>query len=218
MNEINNTSKSKQKGSKAFLEGVTLRPIKTISGIPFKLKGLALGKGASALEILVATHGTQPALPTLRSVWKGRKGGRAAPLILVVLYNDRAALCGPTGEDAPAYVDLDPGQVERICRDALDQSDRHAALRSLRDSLPAVESDLGGIRNEGFLATHELRTGVRIRSDWEYAQNKALKVISRSGHELLSGLGFQIESYDRVTSILRFGDRKVGAAIYLNRD
>ena len=43
---------------------------------------------------------------------------------------------------------MDIGQTERICREALEQPDRHAALRYLRDALPTVESDLPGIRNE----------------------------------------------------------------------
>ena len=56
---------------------------------------------------------------------------------------------------------LDRGQVERICREALEQPDRHAALRALRDVLPSLESDLAGLRNEGFLVLC-CRLGARV--------------------------------------------------------
>lgn len=208
---------SRASGKSAFLSGVTLRPVK-LSGGPFRPIGLALGTGPSALEVLVVSHDGEPALPALRSAWKARRDGRATPVLLVALYGDKAALCGPAGDDAPAYLGLDPGQVERICREALDQPDRHAALRALRDSVPAVESDLAGIRNEGFLATHELRVGARARDDWDTARGKALRVVGKRGRDLLSGLGFHIETHDRVVSLLRAGDRKVAVAVLLNRD
>lgn len=115
--------------SASFLLGFTLRRVTLPAKSPFRAHGLALGNGASPLEVLVAEATATPALPALRSAWKVRKDRRAAPLLLVVLYADRAALCGPAGDDAPACVDLDPGQVERLCREALEQSDRHAALR-----------------------------------------------------------------------------------------
>jgi hypothetical protein len=56
--------------------------------------------------------------------------------------------------------------VERLCREALQQPDRHSAIRLLRDTLPSVETRLPGLRNEGFLATHELTSGVP-KSDHE---------------------------------------------------
>ena len=202
----------------SFLEDIHLRPVKLPDSCRFSAIGMALGNGASGLEVVVASHGSAPQLPVLRSIWKARQGGRAAPLLLVVLYQDKAALCGPAGDDAPAHLDLDPGQVERICREALEQPDRHAALRALRDSLPAVESELGGVRNEGFLATHELQTGARQRPDWDSASQKSKRVLGRQGQELLSSLGFEIEAHDRVTSVLRAGDHKVGLAVLLSRD
>ena len=211
---------SGQQGSatRSFLSGLTQRPVPPIAGSTFRPIGLVLGNGASALEVLIVSHEGEPALPAIRAAWKERKAGRAAPLLVVVLYGNKAALCGPAGEDAPARTGLDPGQVERICREALDQPDRHAALRALRDSLPAVESDLAGLRNEGFLATHELRVGARARGDWENARKKALRVLAKRGADLLSGLGFRIEAHDRVVSILRSGERKVAVAVLLNRD
>lgn len=69
----------------AFLEGIALRRTSMPGGAPFRPRGLALGQGSSALEVLVATSDTEPALAALRSAWKARKGGRAAPLLLVVL-------------------------------------------------------------------------------------------------------------------------------------
>lgn len=201
-----------------FLEGVSLRPVELAGRGPFQPVGLALGKGASALEVLVVSHRGEPALPALRSAWKARKAGRAAPLLLIALYNGKASLCGPTGEDAPAFVDLDTGQVERICREALDQPDRHAALRALAHSMPMLGSDMAGVRNEGFLATHELRAGARQRADWDEAGKKAARILSKRGKDLLTGLGFQVEGHDRVVSILRAGDRKVAVAVLLNQD
>ena len=199
----------------SFLEGIELRPVADESA--FNPLGLALGSGNLPLEVVVAESAVTPSLPSLRSAWKARKAGRASPVLLVVLYADKAALCGPAGEDAPAYVGLDRGQVERICREALGQPDRHAALRALRDSLPAVESELGGVRNEGFLATHELRVGTRAREDWEEARAKAIPILGRRGTELLANLGFEVEPCDRVTSILHARDRKVAVAVLLSQ-
>ncbi|MDI7267295.1 MAG: hypothetical protein QME96_04810, partial [Myxococcota bacterium] len=201
-----------------FLDDAPLRPVSLPSGVPFAAVGLALGRGASPLEILVASGSAAPNAPTLRSAWKARNAGRAAPLLLVVLHGDRASLCGPAGDDPPAYLALDRGQVERICREALEQRDRHAALRALRDVLPSLESDLAGLRNEGFLATHELRAGARRRADWEGAGRKVRGALAKRGNDLLRALGFEIEPCDGVTSILRAGERKVAVAVLLARD
>ncbi len=202
----------------SFLAGYPLRPVSVPSGIAFAPIGLALGQGASPLEVLVASSGAAPNPTTLRSAWKARNSGRAAPLLLVVLYGERASLCGPAGDDPPAYLSLDHGQVERICREALDQPDRHAALRALRDVLPSLESDLAGLRNEGFLATHELRAGARRRADWDGAGRKAHGALAKRGNDLLRALGFGIERHDGATSILRAGEHKVAVAVLLARD
>lgn len=178
----NARSTDKTSAEARFLEGVTLRQVTLSSGVPFSAVGLALGQGTSPLEVVVASIASPPNATTLRSAWKVRNAGRAAPLLFVVLHGERASLCGPAGDDPPAYLALDRGQVERICREALEQPDRHAALRALRDILPSLESELAGLRNEGFLATHELRAGARRRPDWDAAGHKA-----RPGHSPSAG-------------------------------
>lgn len=201
-----------------FLDDLPFRAVAPPAGVPFAAVGLALGQGSSPLEVLVLAAASVPNAATLRTAWKARNAGRAAPLLLVVLHGDRASLCGPAGDDPPAYVDIDRGRVERICREALEQLDRHAALRALRDVLPSLESDLAGVRNEGFLATHELRAGARRRPDWEAAGRKARGALAKRGSDLLRALGFEIERCDGVTSILRAGERKVAVAVLLARD
>lgn len=196
------------------------RPVKLPEGCAYRPVGLALGNGSSPLEVVVATADAEPRLPNVRSTWKERNRGRAAPLMLVVLHGDKATVCGPGGDDPPAYPNVDIGQAERICREALEQPDRHAALRCLRDALPSVESLLPGIRNEGFLATHELVRGVPRLADWEGAGRKARQVLSRRGEDLLRSLGFKIEPCDQVTSILRAGTngKKAAVAVLLNQN
>lgn len=117
-----------------FLESFDLRPWASSKARAPKFRGYALGQGGAAtLQILI---GDWPALPRqedLRSIWKERNAGKPFPLLVVALYPGQrgplAALCGTTGEDPPAYLDLDPGQVERLCEAALQEPDRHAAVR-----------------------------------------------------------------------------------------
>src|SRR5437867_2108699 len=168
-----------------FLSEFSLRKVAPPSGCPFAILSLAIGKGASPLEVLAAESAAEPALPQVRSVWKARQGGRAAPLLLVVLNGHTAVLCGPSGDEPPTYSGVEVGQAERICREALEQPDRHAALRWLRDALPSMDSRLPGLRNEGFLATHELAVGARHLDAWNEAQQKARPLLQNQGDVLL---------------------------------
>ncbi|MFN0012895.1 MAG: Eco57I restriction-modification methylase domain-containing protein [Phycisphaerales bacterium] len=207
-----------------FLADLAPRTINLPPNVPYTAARLFLGKGASAIEVVACASDRPPQLPAVRSAWKARQGNRAAPLLLVVLHGDKATLCGPTGDDPPTYPDGDAGQAERICREALEQPDRHAALRCLRDALPSVEARLPGIRNEGFLATHELAEGVHRSAEWtarwESAGGKARGVIAQRGDALLRSLGFKIEPIDQVTSVLRAGEsgQKLAVAILLKQD
>ena len=156
-------------------------------------KHLFLGRGSPPIEIVVATSNQKPSGTSLKSLWKSRRKGRSTPVLLVVLYENKAYMCGPTGEDPPVMKALDRALVEKICRETLKQSDRHAALRFLNHAFSSLETTLPGINNEGLLALHELREGVPVRSDWNEANTKAAAIIDKRNKELLSGLGFCIE-------------------------
>ncbi len=58
----------------------------------------------------------------------------------------------------------------------LGQSNRHAALRFLSQSLPSLETTLPRLNNEGLLAINELQYGAPKRPDWNYAVQKASKL------------------------------------------
>ena len=147
--------------------------------------------------------------------WKARKGGRAAPVLLVVLHPGGAALCGASGEVPPVYLKLDEAQVEQLCRQALERPDRHAALRFLSRHLPSLETALPGLSNEGLLALHELEHGVPQRPDWGEAKRKAARVLGKRDGELLTRLGFHVERLDNLTYLLRDGSRRIALAVLL---
>ncbi len=114
-----------------FLSDLMSRPWSPDARHGFRPSGLFVGKGANAIEVAVARAPGAPTRTALLESWKVRRGGRAAPVLLVVLHPGGAALCGASGEAPPVYPKIDPGQVERLCREVLDQPDRHAALRFL---------------------------------------------------------------------------------------
>lgn len=176
---------------------------------------LFIGAGTNALEVVVAEAPRAPTRAALVDIWKERKGGRAAPVLLVVLYSDKAALCGASGEAPPVYSNIDPGQVERLCREALASPDRHTALRLLSQALPSLETALPGLTNEGLLAFHELEHGVPRRADWNEAKRKARDVLEKRDRDLLDALGFQVEPLDNLTSLLRRDGHRTALAVML---
>ncbi|MFH1865878.1 MAG: hypothetical protein ABIK85_08335, partial [Candidatus Eisenbacteria bacterium] len=203
--------------SRPFLTGREFRPWSSSKVRAQELRGYALGSGDAALQVLVGNWKSKPREDELRALWKERKGQKPFPLLLVALYGDNAALCGPTGEDPLAYMDLDPGQVERLCEAALAESDRHAAIRYLHTAVPGLEGPSPGIRNEGLFATHELETGVLLRSDWETATTKSVAVLKHRGRPLLEALGYTIEPMRGPTWLLKAGRRNIAIAVFLER-
>ncbi len=177
---------------------------------------LFIGQGANAFEVAVAQTTQLKSHSVLVDIWRVRKQGRAAPLILVVLYQGKASIVGATGEQPPVYRDLDIGQVERLCRESLNQPDRHSALNFLAQALPSLETALPGLNNEGLLALHELENGVPKRSDWIEAGRKSQAASNKRGDDMLTALGFKIDHLDSLTSLLRSGNKRVALAVMLH--
>ncbi len=202
-----------------FLDDIELRPLEIGDGRAFHPVGLALGKGAQPVEVAVLAADRRPSVSDLRALWKARLKGRATPLLVVALYDGRAAICGPAGDQPPAYTDLDPDLVERICRAALEEPDRHAALRRLHAAIPNVQASLAGLRNEGLFATHELEHDVRRRPDWPDANSRATALLKERGEALLRALGFSVEPLTAGPgSILRAAGTRTALAIFLGRN
>jgi hypothetical protein len=200
-----------------FLADLSPRPLGLAGSSELRPQALHIGKGALALEVAVLEARDAPSATRLQAAWKARLNKRAVPLLVVALHGHKAVFCGPSGEDPPVYAEIDAGQAERICRQALAQPDRNAALRFLASSLPSLATPLPGLRNEGLLALHTLDQGAPRRPDWGGAAERARQVQQLTGENLLRGLGFSIERNDGQTSILRAADRRTALAVLLER-
>src|SRR3989442_1643286 len=100
----------------AFLSSRDPRPLTIEAPLGFEPVGLYLGSGAMAPEVAALRASRQPTNPELRQLYQGRLGKRATPVVVVVLWgNERAALCGPFGDDLAMVADADRAQIERIC-------------------------------------------------------------------------------------------------------
>lgn len=183
----------------------------------FEAGNLFLGRGDLGLEVVVASAQRRPNVSDIRQLWKRRRGGRAAPVLLVVLYPGgdglRAAACGPVGEDAPVLTDCDPGSIERIAATALEEPDRQAAIRFLQGALSAAESSLPGLRNAGMFSDHVLETDVRERDDWEAMTSWGRDLLKLQGRHLIEGLGFDVDGLGAAASVLRVRKTEVRSAV-----
>ena len=153
----------------------------------------------NALEVAVCSAQRTPTAGELKEAGAARKGGRPAPVLLVALEDGEVSICGPAGEDPPVRLRVGIGQVDRICREALVQPDRNAALLFLALALPSLDPPLPGVWNEGLLAMHELARGAPGRADWDAAGAQARKALGKEGEALLSALGFRTERIDNLT-------------------
>lgn len=200
------------------------RPLTLPEGAPsgFTAVRYYLGREQSPLEVAIVRADTRPTATAILTLWKRRHGNRPSPLLLVILHQAPsgpvATLCGPQG-DAPTIVrDLDLGLAERLARAALAEPNRHAAVRFLIDALGNIEAELPGLRNEGLLATHELRSGVVARSDWANACERGQGLLERRGRELIEALGFTVEARDAATSVLRAHGTSTAIAVFLDEN
>jgi hypothetical protein len=112
--------------------------------------------------------------------------------------------------------ELDVGQAERLCRAALEQPDRHAALAFVGQALPSLETAVPGLRNEGLFALHALSIDAQRRTEWQEASKKSRAVVARKGQDLLSGLGFTVERLDNLTLLLRGKVRRSALAVLVD--
>jgi hypothetical protein len=192
-----------------FLEGLQRRPLNISDPKNTKPLALFLGQGPNGLEVAVFESATQPTASNLRAIWNSRLAGRATPLLTVVLFGQSAALCGPNGDPPPTFTSLARDRVERICRAALAEPDRNAALRFLSSVIPEADSPLAGLRNEGLFATHELQRGLPLKVErWAEARAISQPLLKLRSEKLLEGLGYSIESSVGPYSILRGGEHR----------
>ncbi|NUL03316.1 hypothetical protein HRW07_08690 [Streptomyces lunaelactis] len=179
------------------------------------------GKGDAALEVAVALSvAGQPKIDDVRRLWKIRQANRPAPVLVVVLYTDagssKAVVCGTQGNPS-AVPGLDIGQLERVCRLALLEPDRHAAHRVLERLLTGVKDKLSsGLNNQGLFATHELRTGVPHRGDWQAACTAARPLLGLSGLALVRGLGYTTVPRGSTALLLTHEDKVRAVAVLLD--
>jgi hypothetical protein len=111
-------------------------------------------------------------------------------------------------------LDLDARYVEQICRIALSEPDRHAALRFLQSALETIETPLPGLRNEGLVASHAVEQWVKGRHE---SAQKARRVLAARGHELMRTLGYEVQPLAGPVSVLLAGPRKMAIAAFLDR-
>jgi len=202
----------------AFFDEIDLRPIPLVEEYGLEQIGLAIGQGPQALEVIIARGTSEPTANTLKDLWKKRRSNRATPVVCVVLYGDKAALIGPSGEEPPIYKELDPSYVERLCKKALVEPDRHMAEQFIKFQLPDLQTEIPGLRNEGLFATHELTYGVPKREDWGLANNKAKDVLGESGKSIIRALGYEILQTTGPLSILQHEGRKSALALFLDQN
>ncbi len=179
--------------------------------------GVYVGPGDLGLEVAVLKSATAPTTARLQEAWRLRRGGRSVPLLIVVLTDDQAFLCGPAGDTPPVHAGIDLGAAERVCAAALRLPDRHAARMFLADALPSLATRAPGVRNQGLFALHELSEGAPRRPDWADNRARSRAIVGAVGSSLLRKLGFTVERLDNMTQLLKGADRRLALAVLLDQ-
>ncbi len=189
----------------------------------FETDRVLFGNGDNALEVAIAwaTRPGQPRAEDLRALFKKRQANRPAPVLLVVTYTDAdhqslAAVIGTIGDPAPV-TGLSVDRVTRVCAAALAEPDRHAAARTTERLLAGLKDRLSpGLVNSGLFASHELRTGVPARPDWETARKTALPLLGLHGLPLIHALGYETAPRGSAALLLIHDGRSRAVAVLLD--
>jgi hypothetical protein len=198
-----------------FLDGVKSRPVTLEGEDGLSEPRLYLGNGSIPLEIVVAEALSRPKRQRLCEAWKKRHQRRPAGLLMILLYQGRAWVCGPTGLEPPVYEEVDIRQLDRICRSALAAPNEHAAIRFLNSVLPQVETPHAGIINRGLLSRYVLYDSLPRKEWWLKACAAARNTLRQSDQGVLEALGFTTRPLDRLTAVLEAQDRQLAVAVLL---
>ena len=202
----------------AFLDEYEPRDLPNIKIPGLTPRSLHLGERGEtniSLEIAVFEASSRPSDGTMRDAFHGRRGGRAAPVLVVVLHDGGALLCGTGSDKPPVFEAKDVLQAERLCADALKSQDHHKAISYLKNAMPSLETALPGIVNKGLLSLHALTHGARDSR----ATERARGVLGKSKKELLTALGFTSRRLDSKTELLSAkGEERTALAVLLKED
>ena len=202
-----------------FLGALTKRPCTTALPVGFSAEGLFLSDNPeNTLEIVLVSTRLKPKRQDLTKAWRDRRGGRATPVLMIVVYGEVTSICGPSGDNPAITENIDVGRADRLACAALDLPDRLSAQRFLHGALPTLETALPGITNEGMLALHNLTTTARTRADWGQASQQADTAAKQSGEALLSALGYSVKKLDNLTKVLRSSDKRTALAVLLGEN
>ena len=196
-----------------ILETISSRSIPSIPDAK-----LFLGQGQLPLEVILINSLNKPTVASIRETWKKRQSGRPTPILLVYIYDAHSTICGPSGDLPPILNDVELRQVEKLCLTALQEPDRHSALRFLRKTLEAIDSHMAGIKNEGFLSTHEIEIWLKEKGDLPELRLKSQKVVDEKGNLIFDALGFETSKLSGPASILVSKSKKLALAIFIDRD
>ncbi|TDB38233.1 MAG: hypothetical protein D9V44_09415 [Actinobacteria bacterium] len=210
-------------GTGEFLSSSTARSIDwpKPAGSPVAIDTVEVlfGEGDRPLEVAVAASVCAPRADDVRKLWKLR-ANRGAPVLLVVLHpaggDVQASVIGTEGDPSPIQ-GLTRARVERIAAAALDEPNRHQAIRTLDRLLGTVSREglTAGVINAGLFAAHELRDGVPRRSDWEAARGRSFPLLNTTGRNLLDALGYRIEPKGANLLALSDADTRQAIAVVL---
>jgi hypothetical protein len=108
-------------------------------------------------------------------------------------------------------------RVARICAAVLTEPDRHAAARAAERLLAGLKDQLSpGPVNSGLFASHELRTGVPDRPDWETARRAAVPLLGLHGLPLIHALGYETAPRGSTALLLTHEEHSRAVAVLLN--
>lgn len=180
-----------------------------------------LGKGADALEVLLAQSPSKPTKATVEQLWKARWNRRAAPVLLVAAYPGaggvKAAIYG-LGESSSFLPDVDLEVAEAIARLGLNSDDSIQATRAVQDRLSSLDNEHHGLWNSGLFSTYALTKNAPNLGGWAEAGRIAESARTKSGRDLLVALGWATEEIGSTGTLLKNGENHAAVAILLQKN
>lgn len=167
----------------------------------FTVQAVVLGSSTSGagLEVVVldAEAGAAMSREALGAYHSSRVGKHTTPVVVAATRDGQAWLFGPNAQ-AETLGPLPIRQAERMLQAALDETSGLAARRRLADLYEAARDarpdrdghTLPGVANAGLFATHEIRYGARLRTDWGQSATDAAPLLGKRRQDLIEALGF----------------------------